>query len=54
VNQDLKISRELMVGHFHIPFLKGFGIVMAENKALGHCDLLNACNDIVPRDEGRF
>ena len=54
MKQGLKTSREIVVGHFDIPFLKDFRIVMAEKKVLGHCELLNACNDMMPRDDRRF
>jgi hypothetical protein len=49
-----KTARELAVAYFEPSLLKGAGIIMAENEILSHCELLQACGDVIPSDDGRF
>jgi glyoxylase-like metal-dependent hydrolase (beta-lactamase superfamily II) len=46
LQQGPKTAREIAVGHFAEPLLKGFGIMMAENEILSHCELLRTSNDV--------
>ena len=54
LKQGPKTARELAVAYFEAPLLKGSGIIMAENEILSHCELLQACGDVLPSDDGRF
>ena len=54
LKQGPKTVRELAAGCFEEHLLKGSGIVMAENEILSHCELLQACGDAAPSDDGRF
>jgi len=45
---------EIAVAHFDEPLLKGFGMLMAENEVISHCELLIACGDVVREKDGRF
>jgi glyoxylase-like metal-dependent hydrolase (beta-lactamase superfamily II) len=49
-----KTVREIARAHFDEPLLKGFGILMAENEVLSHCELLLASGDVVSAKDGRF
>jgi glyoxylase-like metal-dependent hydrolase (beta-lactamase superfamily II) len=54
LKQKPKSARDLAVACFEAPLLKGSGIVMAENEILSHCELLQACGDVVPSKDGMF
>jgi glyoxylase-like metal-dependent hydrolase (beta-lactamase superfamily II) len=54
LKQGPKTARELAVVYFEPSLLKGAGIIMAENEILSHCELLQACGDVAPSDDGRF
>jgi hypothetical protein len=54
LKQNPKSARDLAVACFEAPLLKGSGIVMAENEILSHCELLQACGDVVPSKDGMF
>jgi hypothetical protein len=54
LKQGPKTARELAVVYFEAPLLKGAGIIMAENEILSHCELLQACGDVIPADDGKF
>lgn len=41
-----KTAREIAVEHFPSSSLKGFGILMAENEVLSHCELLDVAGDV--------
>jgi glyoxylase-like metal-dependent hydrolase (beta-lactamase superfamily II) len=45
---------EIAVAHFDEPLLRGFGMLMAENEVISHCELLIACGDVVREKDGRF
>ncbi|MFC1884827.1 MBL fold metallo-hydrolase [Thermodesulfobacteriota bacterium] len=42
-----KTAREIAESHFERNLLKGFGIFMAENEILSHCEILEESGDIV-------
>ena len=49
-----KTAKDVAVEHFEEPLLKGFGIMMAENEVISHCELLIAFQDVVVERKGRF
>ncbi|MDZ7698479.1 MAG: MBL fold metallo-hydrolase [Deltaproteobacteria bacterium] len=49
-----KTVRDLSVHHFDAPLLKGFGILMAENEMISHCELLEACGDVQTSTGGEY
>ncbi len=49
-----KTVRDLCVQHFDAPLLKGFGILMAENEMISHCELLEACGDVQSSTGGEY
>ena len=49
-----KNGLELAKAHFDEKLLKGFGILMAENEILSHCELLNHSGDVLPGKDGTF
>jgi hypothetical protein len=46
VRQKPKTAREIAQEHFDEPQLRGYGILMAENEVVSHCELLEACGDV--------
>jgi glyoxylase-like metal-dependent hydrolase (beta-lactamase superfamily II) len=54
LSQGPKTAREIAVKYFEAHLLKGFGVLMAENEILSHCELLGAAKDIIPAEDGRF
>jgi hypothetical protein len=54
LRQGPKTAKDVAVQHFEEPLLKGFGILMAENEIISHCELLIACQDVVVEKDGRF
>ena len=40
--------------YFDESLLKGFGILMAENEVISHCELLSACGDAVSMENDKF
>lgn len=54
LGQGPKTAKEIAVEHFEASLLKGFGILMAENEIISHCELLSACQDVVSKKGGRF
>ena len=49
LEKGARTVREIAVEYFDEPLLKGFGILMAENEVISHCELLSACGDAVSR-----
>jgi len=49
-----KTAREIAVEHFEDRLLKGFGMVMAENEVVSHCELLIAANDVMATGDNEF
>lgn len=49
-----KTAKQIAVEHFEARLLKGFGILMAENEILAHCELLGACQDVVREKDNRL
>lgn len=54
LKQGPKTAKDVAVEHFEEPLLKGFGILMAENEIISHCELLIAYQDVVVEKHGRF
>ena len=54
VMKDAKTAREIAVEYFDAPLLKGFGIFMAENEVISHCELLSAFGDVVSEGDEKF
>jgi glyoxylase-like metal-dependent hydrolase (beta-lactamase superfamily II) len=46
VRQEQKTATEIAREHFEERQLKGYGILMAENEIVSHCELLEACGDV--------
>ena len=49
-----KTAREIAAAHFEESLLKGFGIIMAENEILSHCELLSASKDVFLVEDTEF
>ena len=49
-----KTAREIALEYFDAPLLKGFGILMAENEVVSHCELLIASGDVVSEEDEKF
>jgi len=54
LKQGPKTAREIAAAHFEEPLLKGFGIMMAENEVLSHCELLSASKDVFLAEDRGF
>ncbi|MCJ7684288.1 MAG: hypothetical protein MUO68_08330, partial [Desulfobacteraceae bacterium] len=54
VIKDAKTAREIAVEYFDAPLLKGFGILMAENEVISHCELLSAFGDVLSEGDEKF
>jgi len=54
LKQGPKTAREIALVHFDENLLKGFGILMAENEVISHCELLCACDDTVLGQDKKF
>ncbi|MBW1790032.1 MAG: MBL fold metallo-hydrolase, partial [Deltaproteobacteria bacterium] len=48
-----KTAREIAAEYFEERLLKGFGMIMAENEVISHCELLIAAGDAAAKD-GRY
>ncbi|KPK22528.1 MAG: hypothetical protein AMK69_19660 [Nitrospira bacterium SG8_3] len=49
-----KTAREIAKEHFEERLLKGFGMLLAENEIISHCELLNASGDVDLTGDSRF
>lgn len=54
LTQRRETARGIAVEHFAESQLKGYGILMAENEILSHCELLEACGDIRLAEDHRY
>jgi glyoxylase-like metal-dependent hydrolase (beta-lactamase superfamily II) len=54
LRQGPKTAREIAVAHFEEPLLEGFGMMMAENEVLSHCELLSASKDVLLGKDAGF
>lgn len=54
LKEEPKTAKELAPLLFDAALLKGYGIVMAENEILSHCELLQASGDVVSCNGGRI
>ena len=54
LKQGPKSAREIAVEHFEERLLRGFGILIAENEILSHCELLSASEDITLTENRKF
>ncbi len=54
LEKGARTVREIAVEYFDEPLLKGFGILMAENEVISHCELLSACGDVVSIEHYKF
>ncbi|MBC8417327.1 MAG: MBL fold metallo-hydrolase [Desulfobacteraceae bacterium] len=54
VMKGAKTAKEIAMEYFDAPLLKGFGILMAENEVISHCELLSACGDVVSEGDEKF
>lgn len=54
VMKGAKTAREIAMEYFDAPLLKGFGILMAENEVISHCELLSAFGDVVSEGDEKF
>ena len=46
--------KEIAQGHFAKNLLEGFGMMMATNEILSHCELLMKIGDITSADDNRY
>jgi glyoxylase-like metal-dependent hydrolase (beta-lactamase superfamily II) len=49
-----KTAKEIAVEHFEASLLEGFGILMAKNEIISHCELLSASGDVILTEEMQF
>ena len=54
VMKGAKRAKEIAMEYFDAPLLKGFGILMAENEVISHCELLSAFGDVVSEGDEKF
>ena len=54
LKKGVRTVREITVEYFDESLLKGFGILMAENEVISHCELLSACGDAVSMGHDKF
>jgi glyoxylase-like metal-dependent hydrolase (beta-lactamase superfamily II) len=54
LNQGPRNAHEIAVEHFEERLLKGFGMLLAENEIISHCELLSACGDVGLREDNRY
>ena len=54
LGQGPKTAGEIAVEHFDASLLRGFGMKMAENEVISHCELLCACGDAFSGEDGIF
>lgn len=54
LKQGPKSAREIAVEHFEEHLLRGFGILMAENEIISHCELLSASEDVTLTVDRKF
>jgi glyoxylase-like metal-dependent hydrolase (beta-lactamase superfamily II) len=49
-----KTARDIARVHFEERLLKGYGMLMAENEIISHCELMAACGDVLMREDGQM
>ncbi len=49
-----KSAHEIAVEHFEERLLKGFGMLLAENEIISHCELLSASGDVGLTEDNRY
>ncbi len=54
LNQGPKSAHEIAVEHFEERLLKGFGMLLAENEIISHCELLTASGDVGFMEDKRY
>jgi glyoxylase-like metal-dependent hydrolase (beta-lactamase superfamily II) len=54
LNQGPKSANEIAVEHFEERLLKGFGMLLAENEIISHCELLSASGDVGLTEDNRY
>lgn len=54
LRKEQKTARGIALAHFDGSQLKGYGILMAQNEILSHCELLEACGDICRAGDHRY
>jgi glyoxylase-like metal-dependent hydrolase (beta-lactamase superfamily II) len=54
LNQGPKSATEIAVEHFEERLLKGFGMLLAENEIISHCELLIASGDVRLAGDDRY
>jgi glyoxylase-like metal-dependent hydrolase (beta-lactamase superfamily II) len=54
IGQGPKTAKDIAVEYFEETLLKGYGILMAENEVISHCELLKASGDVVTTEETKY
>jgi len=54
LNKGPKSASEIAVEHFEERLLKGFGMLLAENEIISHCELLSASGDVHLAGDDRY
>ncbi|UCB48712.1 MAG: MBL fold metallo-hydrolase [Deltaproteobacteria bacterium] len=54
LKQGPRNANEIAVEHFEECLLKGFGMLLAENEIISHCELLSACGDVGLMEDNRY
>lgn len=54
LNQGPKSAHEIALEHFEERLLKGFGMLLAENEIVAHCELLGASKDVGLTEDNRY
>ncbi|MGD9034050.1 MAG: MBL fold metallo-hydrolase [Desulfobacteraceae bacterium] len=54
LRQRPKSANEIAVEHFEEHLLEGFGMLLAENEIMSHCELLSASGDVVLTEDNTY
>jgi glyoxylase-like metal-dependent hydrolase (beta-lactamase superfamily II) len=54
LNQGPKSASEIAGEHFEERLLKGFGMLLAENEIISHCELLSASGDVTLTGDNKY
>jgi len=54
IDREPKTVRDIAVEHFEETLLKGYGILMAENEVISHCELMTASGDVIAAGDTKY
>ena len=54
LEQGPRTAEEIARTYFEAKYLKGYGIIMAIDEIISHCELLELSGDVIPAEDGKL